>query len=98
MFLRFMIKRLFLSLLLALPIFLYSWGFAWAQISSPAALEVSSTLDGDVVSTDEAGLLQGEPKDPRAGDFTQSTEETLGPLERLLQDQKFGHLFPFNPF
>lgn len=30
-------------------------------------------------------------------DFTQTTEETIGPLEKLLEQQKLGPMFPFNP-
>ncbi|KKT67063.1 MAG: hypothetical protein UW61_C0016G0010, partial [Candidatus Curtissbacteria bacterium GW2011_GWC1_44_33] len=31
------------------------------------------------------------------GDITQKTEETLGPLEKLLEEQKLGPVWPLNP-
>jgi hypothetical protein len=36
------------------------------------------------------------PEPPRV-DITQKTVETLGPLEKLLKDQKLGSVWPFNP-
>jgi len=41
-------------------------------------------------------VLVSTPEPPRV-DITQKSVETLGPLEKLLKDQKLGSTWPFNP-
>jgi hypothetical protein len=60
--------------------------FAW---SKPAVAKTPPTLTPTPVATPT-------PEPPRV-DITQKSVESLGPLEKLLKDQKLGSIWPFNP-
>ena len=75
-------KNLFVSAVLALTI-----------LSFPG-LAVAKTPVPSPVPTPVATI---EPTDAPRIDITQRTEEVVGPLEKLIKDQKLGNMWPFNP-
>jgi len=58
------------------------------------ASSVLSTIDVALTASPEASLTTPEP--PRV-DITQKSVESLGPLEKLLNDQQINSVWPFNP-
>jgi len=87
-----------LSLLIAGFLFL-NLGAAniYAQrIVSPSPQDLEATQSGEATSEAEVSPTPEPTSTPRP-DFTQDTEETVGPLEMLLREQVLGPVFPFNP-
>ncbi len=70
---------------------------AYAQrIITPSPQSLESTESAEVTDEAEASPTPEPTPTPRP-DFTQDTEETVGPLETLLRNQNLGPAFPFNP-
>lgn len=80
-------KRITLGVLLALNLVLLTPRFVLAQarVSTPVPTE-EATASAEVVAT---------PEPPRV-DITQKSEESLGPLEKILHDQVVTNTWPFN--
>ncbi len=78
-----------LIFVVALALFLTNPSLIAAKTPSPLPIStpIASTPIATPIST---------PESPRV-DITQKTEETLGPLEKLLRDQKLGGMWPINP-
>jgi hypothetical protein len=76
--------RKLIILLFALTLFIGTVGRALAATPSPVPTESPTPV---AVAT---------PEPPRP-DITQKTEETLGPLDSLLKNQKLGRVWPMNP-
>lgn len=85
-------KKIFLACFVALFLFVFGARFAQAQTRVPTRTP-SPTLTIEE-ATASATLATPTPS-PRP-DITQKTEETIGPLEQLLKDQKLGSPLPFN--
>ena len=75
-------QKLFLTVLLFLNIFLFP------------KLALAKTLEPVSSATPSATI---EPTEVPRVDITQKTEEVVGPLEKLIKDQKFNSVWPFNP-
>jgi len=58
---------------------------------------VAKTLPSPTASPSPTPVATIAPTPVPAIDFTQKTEENLGPLEKLLHDQKVGAIWPGNP-
>lgn len=84
-----MFKR-FLGILL-LGLFLVLPGTVGAQTTKPAFTPVSSA------SPSPTPEVSPTPEPTPRVDITQSTEEAIGPLEKVLRDQKLGSIWPANP-
>lgn len=78
-------RKPFLIFLLVLGGFLIKPVSLWAKTPSPSPTATVSATPSPTA----------EPT-PRP-DITQKTEETLGPLEKLLEEQKLGPVWPLNP-
>lgn len=82
-------KLKFIIFALALSIVLTRPSSVMAVISTAVTpLENEATVSAETVTTTPA---------PPPVDITQKSTESLGPLETLLQDQKLGSAWPFNP-
>lgn len=79
-------KNLFLTVLLSSSFLAFP--------SSVMAQRVTSSPTPTIEATASATLAPTEA--PRI-DITQKTEEVIGPLEKLIKDQNFGSVWPFNP-
>ncbi len=68
---------------------------------SSSASEVKAAVVSRSPSPSPSPTASGTPEPTPApipkSDFTQKTEETVGPLEKLLREQKLGPVLPFNP-
>lgn len=89
---------------LAMFVGLFVPGIAFAQSATvtpkPTVTRVPEAgVSGEVTATEAGELAIPEPTPfPTARpDITQPTEETVGPLEKLLQEQELGPVFPMNP-
>lgn len=83
-------KNLFVSVLLAILVLSTKYTVHSAEAkTTPIASPVAS-----VSATPSATLIPTEA--PRV-DITQKTEEVVGPLEKLIKDQKIDKIWPFNP-
>ena len=71
-------------------VFLFTLSIGSAQAQTRLA---TPTPTGDPEATESATLPIPSPKP----DITQADEETLGPLESLLEEQELGPLWPNNP-
>jgi hypothetical protein len=65
--------------------------FAWPQASLAKIIPTPTPL-----ASPQPSAQAGTPEPPRV-DITQKSVESLGPLEKLLKDQKLGSIWPFNP-
>lgn len=75
-------KNLFVSVVLASIILSFpSLAVAKTPVPSPVPSPVATI----------------EPTEAPRIDITQRTEEVVGPLEKLIKDQKLGNMWPFNP-
>ena len=64
--------------------------------------QIPEELSDELVATDEAQATQSAeivstPTLTPRPDLTQKTEETVGPLEKLLEEQELGPIWPTNP-
>ena len=64
--------------------------------------QIPEELSDELVATDEAQATQSAeivstPTPAPRSDLTQKTEETVGPLEKLLEEQELGPIWPTNP-
>jgi len=64
--------------------------------------QIPEELSDELVATDEAQATQSAeivstPTPAPRPDLTQKTEETVGPLEKLLEEQELGPIWPTNP-
>lgn len=91
-------------LVLAMFVSLLVPGAALAQSTTatpkPVVTRVPEAgVSGEITATEEGELATPEPTPfPTARpDITQPTEETVGPLEKLLRQQVLGPVFPMNP-
>jgi hypothetical protein len=85
-------KYVFSLLVLVMLFFATSRG-AYAQRATPRP-----TLTPTPEATEEAVLATAEPTpDPPRVDLTQTSEEAMEPLEKLLHDQELGPMWPKNP-
>lgn len=75
-------KNLFVTVLLAITILTFP-SFVVAKTPEP---EASATPSATI-----------EPTEAPRVDITQKTEEVVGPLEKLIKDQTFSSVWPFNP-
>lgn len=75
-------KNLFVSFVLASGIMFF-----------PASIE-AKTPEPIASATPSATI---EPSEAPRVDITQKTEEVVGPLEKLIKEQNFGNVWPFNP-
>jgi len=80
-------KRFFL-LILSFFILILSVNFTFAQ---------SPTLDAEAEEATESAEVDLIPTPVPRPDITQKTEETIGPLEKLLNEQELGPVWPRNP-
>jgi len=85
-------RILFVFLLLLKTLFLSASGVA---AISPSLTPVATGMENLENATPSATLSPEPIPSPRP-DITQRTEETLGPLEKLLTDQQLGSVLPFN--
>ena len=78
-----------------------SWLFLALFVGQTFA-QIPEELSDELVATDEAQASQSaeivatSTPAPRP-DLTQKTEETVGPLEKLLEEQELGPIWPTNP-
>lgn len=77
-----------LVLLLALALF----GLSAAAVFAQKRVAISPSPEASAIASPEATI---EPTS--IPDITQKTDQTLGPLEKLLEDQKIGAMWPYNP-
>ena len=64
--------------------------------------QIPEEISDELVATDEAQATQSAeivstPTPAPRPDLTQKTEETVGPLEKLLEEQELGPIWPTNP-
>jgi len=64
--------------------------------------QIPEEISDELVATDEAQATQSAeivstPTPAPRSDLTQKTEETVGPLEKLLEEQELGPIWPTNP-
>lgn len=84
-------KNLFVSVLLAIVFFASSMAF---PIYSNLVVAKTPEPSVSPVATFSATI---EPTELPRVDITQKTEEVVGPLEKLIKEQEFGSIWPFNP-
>lgn len=93
-----MSKRVFAALFLALSILLFKADFAWAQTAAPAfSEEVEFESTSGALLASPTPIATPEPVMPKL-DLTQNTEESVGPLEKILASQTLGTLRITNIF
>jgi len=78
-----------------------SWLFLALFVGQTFA-QIPEELSDELVATDEAQATQSAeivstPTPAPRPDLTQKTEETVGPLEKLLEEQELGPIWPTNP-
>ena len=78
-----------------------SWLFLALFVGQTFA-QIPEELMDELVATDEAQATQSAeivstPTQVPRSDLTQKTEETVGPLEKLLEEQELGPVWPKNP-
>lgn len=78
------------KLILSLGVVMALFGFS----TKPALAVVKAT---PAASPSASPTFEPTPIPTPAPDLTQKTKETLGPLEKLLQEQKLGPVWPKNP-
>lgn len=68
-----------------------------AQVSEANQTEFTLNKDGEMDATSSSTILENfSPTVTPRPDLTQETEETIGPLEKLLEDQDLGPVLPNN--
>ena len=78
-----------------------SWLFLAFFVGQTFA-QIPEELSDELVATDEAqatrsAQIVSTPTQVPRSDLTQKTEETVGPLEKLLEEQELGPIWPTNP-
>ena len=87
-------KKTILKFFLAAFLLFVVRGYTLAQrVPSPEPTEDENEA---TASSTVIEHVEPSPLPPRA-DLTQKTEETMEPLKRILDEQKLGSIFPFNP-
>lgn len=96
------LSTVFMFIYLSVPVFALAQSPTPLATRTPRPFATSSPeagASGELVATESAELETPEPTPfPTARpDITQPTEETLGPLEKILSEQELGPALPMNP-
>ncbi len=79
-------------------IILYLFGlFSILAFSATSIGAQSPTLPEEEIEATESAEVEVTPIPTPRPDLTRETEETIGPLEKLLEEQKVGPVWPANP-